>query len=736
MPAARQSPRCLDLPCAAAGRQHAHPQRPQCDGNRPVCERCARTGSGCVYTQGGHDKRMERQEERRANLVLAGRVKELEARLAAATARQSPDSTPRDRPADPDVSVADAGADAGTDAGAPGPPPIDIGYFGSSSNHAFFWSLSASIENVSHRGPCRYQEPLSRQGPGPDDDSRRPGEPPAVTTASHDTAPVPPPAAPDDDSFPGAHLAVEWTARFFDTVGAVLPYVGESDVLREVDEIDARGQGWLSAARSTQALLSIVFAQALYTMGGERSPEPFYRRALSLLDDKTVYIPTVDALQALLLLASFQQNTQRSMESWAPHYRAVRVSYQLGIHAPASYDHLAVEEKEIRSRLWFAVVNQDRILTAGLARPCLIPLQHLRMELAEFLGPQNRTADMSRPKESLVYFRHVIALHEIMGITVDSLYSANISSSSRLALGDLMAKTIDLSWRLEQWRESAAPPGIVSAEADFGTWTAAGFEAERYAILLSIFHYRTTMLLHGSLLMRVLERVTRSGQDASSGVLQDAGLSLLGNYLRALRDWLRLINGILRHGRSFLNRNAVWWTSNYMMLSTCIHAFAFWLLSANLGSSMDVLSVNTNDVEALLRGSLETLKLLGGTSIISRKAHRCLHRYLRFLKSMRAPIGSANPSDADAGAAPAPVPDAGRPPPEPGDGGLPPANPQFLPWAPANPAGEGLSVEIGNDVIATCIDDMFGSLGHDDFMNIDFLGPEHAISDFDACGFI
>lgn len=170
-----------------------------------------------------------------------------------------------------------------------------LGAAGSSSNHAFFWSLSASIENVCHRGPCRYQEPLSRQGPGPDDDSRRPGEPPAVTTASHDTAPVPPPAAPDDDSFPGAHLAVEWTARFFDTVGAVLPYVGESDVLREVDEIDARGQGWLSAARSTQALLSIVFAQALYTMGGERSPEPFYRRALSLLDDKTVYIPTVDA---------------------------------------------------------------------------------------------------------------------------------------------------------------------------------------------------------------------------------------------------------------------------------------------------------------------------------------------------------------------------------------------------------------------------------------------------------
>lgn len=105
---------------------------------------------------------------------------------------------------------------------------------------------------------------------------------------------------------------------------------------------------------------------------------------------------------------------------------------------------------------------------------------------------------------------------------------------------------------------------MVGAGADFGVWSASAFDAERYAILLSIFHYRAIMLQHGSLLMRVLERVTGATKNASSGALQDAALSLLSNYLRALRDWLRLINGILRHGRSFLSRNAVWWTSNYM----------------------------------------------------------------------------------------------------------------------------------------------------------------------------
>lgn len=42
---------------------------------------------------------------------------------------------------------------------------------------------------------------------------------------------------------------------------------------------------------------------------------------------------------------------------------------------------------------------------------------------------------------------------------------------------------------------------------------------------------------------------------------------------------------------------------------------------------MSVLGVHTDEVEALLKGSLDTMKLLGGTSVMSLKAHRCLERY-------------------------------------------------------------------------------------------------------------
>lgn len=166
----------------------------------------------------------------------------------------------------------------------PALPPSDGAALGASSNHAFFWSLSTSIENVSHRSAARYQELSRWSSLGADDAPALPALPPEGLDKP----------LPDDDSFPGRATAVEWTTRFFDTVGAVQPYVSEAQVLRDIDAMDVAAASWQAASRASQALVSIIFAQALNTLDS-RSPEPFYRRALSLLDEQTVYTPTVDA---------------------------------------------------------------------------------------------------------------------------------------------------------------------------------------------------------------------------------------------------------------------------------------------------------------------------------------------------------------------------------------------------------------------------------------------------------
>lgn len=74
----------------------------------------------------------------------------------------------------------------------------------------------------------------------------------------------------------------------------MLPFVNKAMLLREIDLIDSRTGTWQSCPANTQALLNIVFANALAT-SEDGAAEPFYRRALGLLDEKGLYLPTIEA---------------------------------------------------------------------------------------------------------------------------------------------------------------------------------------------------------------------------------------------------------------------------------------------------------------------------------------------------------------------------------------------------------------------------------------------------------
>lgn len=117
--------------------------------------------------------------------------------------------------------------------------------------------------------------------------------------------------------------------------------------------MDAAGRGWQAARRSTQALLSIVFAQALHTMGGERSPEPFYRRALGLLDEETAYIPTVDA----------------RMPSLRPPHRVTLTRSSPGVTSPCQ---LPAEYAEVHVELGAALPRRQGLVSARHPRARLV----------------------------------------------------------------------------------------------------------------------------------------------------------------------------------------------------------------------------------------------------------------------------------------------------------------------------------------------------------------------------
>lgn len=140
--------------------------------------------------------------------------------------------------------------------------------------------------------------------------------------------------------------------RFREYMSQVFPYISAAALLENQVQNTTH-------PKSARALRDIICAHAASTMTNS-DPEYFYRKALGFLDEKTVRGSSIELIQTLLLLASFQQNNQRSVASWTSHSLAVKAAYQIGLHVPSSYADHTETECEIKRRLWHAVINQDR----------------------------------------------------------------------------------------------------------------------------------------------------------------------------------------------------------------------------------------------------------------------------------------------------------------------------------------------------------------------------------------
>jgi hypothetical protein len=150
-----------------------------------------------------------------------------------------------------------------------------------------------------------------------------------------------------------------------------------------------------------------------------------------------------------------------------------------------------------------------------------------------------------------------------MGACLDSVCDSNIDTSCHISIESLVGKTLELSLRLERWRNDALPFTIVTSETDMDSWSAGMFNAQRKTILLSICYYRTVLLIHGTLLLTVLEIATSTSHIGLPPVLQDAVRSLLRSDFDAVREFGNLIRALLSHNPAFFKRNAAWWTCNY-----------------------------------------------------------------------------------------------------------------------------------------------------------------------------
>jgi hypothetical protein len=84
----------------------------------------------------------------------------------------------------------------------------------------------------------------------------------------------------------------ELVARFFDTIGDVLPYVEEQTIAAKLHVLSDDTSSSDATAQSWRALLNIIIAYALYTLDGP-SPGPYYRQVTSIIYGTGVHLSTL-----------------------------------------------------------------------------------------------------------------------------------------------------------------------------------------------------------------------------------------------------------------------------------------------------------------------------------------------------------------------------------------------------------------------------------------------------------
>lgn len=413
--------------------------------------------------------------------------------------------------------------------------------------------------------------------------------------------------------------------QFFATIGAVLPIVNRPTL----PSANAK-----PLSRSARALLNVSCAHATATtMSGQA--EIFYRRALELLDERTMRGSTLELVQSLLLICLFQQNHQRSIASWTYHAMTVRAAYQLGIHAPATYYNHGPQEGEVRKRLWYAIINQDRYLNISLGRPCLIPNQYICLEKLNQTPPGAGYGRESA--DNVKYFASSTALYSIQGLAIDQLYDHNIEPTVESPFIDKISNSSRLLVELEKWRDEISPAFGSLPIVDHDAWSSTVYESNRYRVLLTLQYYSTRLVLNAPILTSFLKARATKQTNAEVHALAKSAIPAIENDFSAAASFEKLIRGISTTAPRFLDLNGAWFTCNFHMFTINLHLFGVLLACQHQDAMPYVQSVTATEVREALGHGIKTLHAVERTSHMSRKARHCLQSFLQVYDSLSKP---------------------------------------------------------------------------------------------------
>ncbi|CAO3577550.1 unnamed protein product [Absidia cylindrospora] len=213
----------------------------------------------------------------------------------------------------------------------------------------------------------------------------------------------------------------------------------------------------------------------------EGGSESFYDRLRKYIQG--VYAPSLATVQAILIGQNHHPNTESGLTcDWLICATAVRMAQDLGLHRSSEILGISEDEKQTRSRVWWAVYITDKWASASTGKPQTIFDEDCDQDYPSESGPWEEVMDVTSDgmgdgqqlrfpslDQSIArnvkagkvplyqLFVQIAKLSEILGRILQDIYSPQAKKHSAIYGSDIIVADLDKA--LSDWR-AALPPTL------------------------------------------------------------------------------------------------------------------------------------------------------------------------------------------------------------------------------------------------------------------------------------
>ncbi|KAH7356200.1 fungal-specific transcription factor domain-containing protein [Pyrenochaeta sp. MPI-SDFR-AT-0127] len=365
---------------------------------------------------------------------------------------------------------------------------------------------------------------------------------------------------------------------FFENTGRFFPYLYKPHLLSNLAAMRSNRFQGIERSQICVLYLVLAFATSHCPSGTpaliqQERGDVYLRMALALIPDIKPTLNNLESMQALLLATQYVQGTQRSSQTWEMLGRLVNASFHVGLFQHTAGTGCNPLDAELRKRIWWTCLIMDRMCSMTYGRPPLIPNMYMTVGLpadAELdtlvTNQSNHVEPRSAPTSSLLLYTS--KLYVILGSVIEKVYENNISNNANITpFLRVLSKVLDVEQNLSTWVHEL-PPSLLPITA-LELEPLLGYDestAFRFRLILTLRYLNVRMLLHRSVLFRLLEARTAISTALDQGFMLKASYGSIETCVNTAVETLAIISQTTQRQHII----PIWWYSIYFTFSSAL----------------------------------------------------------------------------------------------------------------------------------------------------------------------